>query len=60
MYSDILIEEFTERICDPKNKTFEDLYIKPVSFAHIAQKVVGDVYYFNNTRYSSKRELAYQ
>lgn len=48
--------ESQDLVCNPKNKGFEDLLIKPVSFGHKAHEYVADVYWLYNSHDVTKRE----
>lgn len=50
--------EAQDLVVNPKNKGFEDLYIKPVSFGHKVPEYVQDIYWLNNIHEVTKREGA--
>ena len=47
-----------EIVCDPNNKSFEDLHIKPVSFGQKAPEYVAEIYWLYNSHQVTKREQA--
>lgn len=50
--------EAQDLVCNPQNKGFEDLYIKPVSFGQKVHEYVNDVYWAYNAQEVTKRESA--
>ena len=50
--------ESQELICNPNNKGFADLHIKPISFGSKAHELVQEVYWLYNTHDVTKRESA--
>jgi hypothetical protein len=50
--------EAQDLVCHPKNKGFEDLHIKPISFGHKVHEYVNDVYWLYNSQSTTKRESA--
>jgi hypothetical protein len=52
--------ESQELICNPQNKGFADLHIKPISFGSKAHELVQEVYWLYNTHDVTKRESANQ
>jgi hypothetical protein len=47
-------------VVNPKNKGFEDLGIKPVSFGHKAHELVAEITWLYNTHDETKRDSANQ
>ena len=54
---EFMTQEATDMLCDPKNKSFADLAIKPVSFGHRCHEYVQEIYWLHNTHIMTKREL---
>lgn len=50
MYPEILMGEHVDVTVQPDAKTFEDLYIKPISFGHKTKDYVADIYSYYNTQ----------
>lgn len=55
---EFMTTEAQDLVCNPQNKGFEDLYIKPVSFGQKVQEYVNDVYWAYNAQEVTKRESA--
>lgn len=45
-------------VCNPQNKGFADLHIKPISFGTKAHDLVSDVYWLYNSHEENRREGA--
>lgn len=58
LYPEFMTAEAQDLICNPKNKGFADLYIKPVSFGAKAHELVNEVYWLYNSHDVTKRESA--
>lgn len=50
--------ESQDLICNPQNKGFADLHIKPVSFGQKVQEYVNDVYWLYNAQEVTKQQSA--
>jgi NADH dehydrogenase (ubiquinone) 1 alpha subcomplex subunit 9 len=50
--------ESQDLICNPQNKSFADLHIKPVSFGVKAHELVNEIYWLYNSHDVTKRESA--
>jgi len=58
LYPEFITLENQELICNPANKGFADLHIKPISFGAKAHELVGEVYWLYNSHDETKRESA--
>jgi NADH dehydrogenase (ubiquinone) 1 alpha subcomplex subunit 9 len=58
LYPEFMTVEGQDLICNPANKGFEDLHIKPISFGQKVQEYVNDVYWLYNSQEVTKREGA--
>ena len=50
--------EAQDLVCNPENKGFADLKIKPVSFGQKAHEYINDIIWMYNTHDITKRESA--
>jgi len=50
--------ESQDLLCNPDNKGFSDLGIKPISFGHKAHQVVEEITWIYGARDVTKRETA--
>ena len=50
--------EAQDLVCNPANKGFEDLHIKPISFGKKVPEYVQDIYWAYNAHEVTKREGA--
>ena len=50
--------EAQDLICNPQNKGFADLFIKPVSFGQKVPEYVNDIYWMYNAHEVTKKESA--
>lgn len=55
---EMILEDTVDIVCNPNNKGFEDLFIKPISFGSKVQEYVQDIMWFNNSNDTTKRDSA--
>jgi len=46
---EFITQESQNLVCNPQNKNFDDLHIKPISFAQKAPELVNEVYWLYNS-----------
>jgi hypothetical protein len=56
VYPEHMTIEAQELICNPENKGFADLHIKPISFGAKAHEYVNDIYWLYNSHDENKRD----
>lgn len=49
MYPEFLCEESVDVVVDKNAKTFEDLYVKPISFGQKVKDYIAEIYWYNNS-----------
>ena len=59
MYPEFLINETIDVTTNPNEKSFEDLYIKPISFGSNAKEYVNDILWLNNSTPESDTHYSY-
>jgi hypothetical protein len=58
LFPEFFTHEAQELVCNPQNKGFADLYIKPISFGAKVTDYVNDVSWLYNIQDATKREYA--
>ena len=58
LYPEFFTVEAQDLVCNPENKGFADLKIKPVSFGQKAHEYINDIIWMYNTHDITKRESA--
>ena len=53
---EFFLQESVDLVCNPANKGFEDLHIKPVSFGQKAHEHVNEIYWLYNSHEESMRD----
>mmetsp|Transcript_8921 Transcript_8921/g.6689 ORF Transcript_8921/g.6689 Transcript_8921/m.6689 type:complete len:384 (+) Transcript_8921:1-1152(+) len=56
LFPEFMTVESQNLVVNPANKSFEDLFIKPVSFGHKAHEYVADIYWLWNAFDRTKRD----
>lgn len=59
MYPEFMIGETIDVTTNPNEKSFEDLYIKPVSFGANAKEYVNDILWLNNQSPETDTHMSY-